>query len=70
VYGAVYGLVGALGGWSFVGWFVFRWLSGGEEEEEMDKWRALPFLTAVGVVVGVWMPYGGLWRRERRAFVE
>ena len=70
VYGAVYGLVGAFGGWSLVGWFVFRWLSGGEEEEEMDKWRGLPFLTALGVVVGVWMPYGGLWRRERRAFVE
>lgn len=70
VYGAVYGLVGAFGGWSLAGWLVFRWLSGGEEEEEMDKWRALPFLTALGVVAGVWMPYEGLWKRERRAFVQ
>ncbi|KAL7417724.1 EXS family-domain-containing protein [Mrakia frigida] len=70
VYQAVYGLVGAFGGWSLMGWLVFRWLSGGEEEEEMDKWRGLPFLTALGVVVGVGMPYGGLWKKERRGFVE
>ena len=70
VYGAVYGLVGVIGAWCLGGWLLFRWLSGGEEEEEMDRWRALPFLTAAGVVAGVWMPYAGVWKRERVAFVQ
>ena len=52
------------------GWVMFRWLSGGEEEEEMDRWRALPSLTAAGLVMGVWMPYSGVWKRERVAFVQ
>jgi hypothetical protein len=69
--GPVYGLLGAYTAWSFAGWIVFRWLvGGGADQDQVDAWRMLPLLTALGAVVGLVAPYNGLWRRERQAFVR
>ncbi|OCF45854.1 hypothetical protein I317_00342 [Kwoniella heveanensis CBS 569] len=50
--------------WCGGGWILFRWLSGGVAEE-MEKWRIIPGLLAIGVAVGVAVPWKGVGERER-----
>jgi hypothetical protein len=69
LFGPVYGLFGWYTAWCLVGWGVFRWASGGQEEGEL-AWRGLIGVTAVGVVVGFVMPYGRLWKRERMVLLQ
>lgn len=68
--GPVYGLLGAYTAWSFAGWLIFRWLVGGDDQDQVDAWRLLPLLTSLGAVIGLIAPYDGLWRRERQAFIR
>ncbi|WVQ98093.1 hypothetical protein IAU59_005215 [Kwoniella sp. CBS 9459] len=50
--------------WCGGGWVLFRWLSGGVAED-MEKWRVIPGLLAVGVGVAVAVPWRGVGERER-----
>ncbi|WVF69765.1 hypothetical protein IAT40_004544 [Kwoniella sp. CBS 6097] len=50
--------------WCGGGWILFRWLSGGVAED-MEKWRVIPGLLAIGVAVGVAAPWRGVGERER-----
>ncbi|KAK8847440.1 hypothetical protein IAR55_005298 [Kwoniella newhampshirensis] len=64
LHGPIYKLFLLYTAWCGGGWVLFRVLSGGVEEE-MEKWRVVPGLLALGVGAAVVVPWRGVGERER-----
>ncbi|WWC67988.1 uncharacterized protein I206_101907 [Kwoniella pini CBS 10737] len=64
LHGPVYKLCLLYTAWCGSGWFIFRLLSNGIEED-MEKWRIIPGFLWVGIIAGILIPWRGIGERER-----
>jgi hypothetical protein len=65
----VYKIFRAYTTWSFAGWAIFRLLTGGERQN-LDRYKFIPALTALGAVCILMYPWNIVQKRERLAFMK
>lgn len=69
LYAPIYKILAVYFAWVFAGWALFRLLTHGELDN-LDKFKFIPVITSLGVLVALLVPFNALHRRERLRLFE